>query len=105
MKLPGSNSQLIIFIIAKPKLTTIVKILAYNIHWTEISVSVEKKKKKGRLKLSRDRYITSSFSGHPEKNAGSEIGSERNDCSRFNRRPVGGSFVIFTPFCRMFTGN
>jgi len=63
------------------------------------------KKKKERIKLLRDRHITNSFSGHPEKNAGSEIGSERNDCRRFNRRPVGGSCVIFTPFCRMVTGN
>jgi len=54
------------------------------------------------------KYITSltfSLPGHPSKNVGSLIGSLRYDWSKFWRRPVGGSLVIFTPFCRTVTGN
>ena len=49
--------------------------------------------------------FTGSLHMHPLKHWGSEIGSERYDWRRFSRRPVGGSLVIFTPFCRIVTGN
>jgi len=37
----------------------------------------------------------------PAKNPGSDIGSLRKERSRLARRPFGGSFVIFTPFCNV----
>jgi len=41
----------------------------------------------------------------PQKKAGSEMGWLRYDRSRLALMPFGGSLVIFTPFCRMLTGN
>lgn len=49
--------------------------------------------------------LTGSLLGQAAKNSGSEMGSEIYDCNRFNLKPVGGSLVIFTPFCSMVTGN
>lgn len=49
--------------------------------------------------------LTSSLLGQLLKKSGSETGSDKYDCSRLSRSPVGGSFVILTPFCRMVTGN
>ena len=48
---------------------------------------------------------TSSLLVQPAKNVGSVIGSDKYDCSRFCRNPVGGSFVILTLFCNTVTGN
>ena len=49
--------------------------------------------------------LTSSLLGQLLKKFGSETGSDKYDCSRLSRSPVGGSFVILTPFCKMVTGN
>ena len=42
---------------------------------------------------------------HPWKKSGSDTGSERYDCSRLARRPLGGSEVILMPFCSTATGK
>jgi len=40
-----------------------------------------------------------------EKKSMSEIGAIRYERSMLKRSPLGGSLVIFTPFCRIDTGN
>ena len=45
------------------------------------------------------------LSPQPSKNAGSLSGLELYVCSRLALRPLGGSLVIFTLFCRMLTGK
>ena len=39
------------------------------------------------------------------KNSGSEIGSLKYDRMTLERSPLGGSFVILTPFCSTDTGK
>jgi hypothetical protein len=41
----------------------------------------------------------------PSKNYGLEIGSVKYDPVRFAFKPLGGSLVILTPFCRIAVGN
>ena len=49
--------------------------------------------------------LTTSLPGQPWKKAESDMGSVRYDCWRLSLSPVGGSLVIFTPFCSTLTGN
>jgi len=42
---------------------------------------------------------------HDVKNSGSEMGSLRYDRMTLERRPLGGSLVILTPFCSTDTGK
>lgn len=41
----------------------------------------------------------------PPKKSGSEMGMTLYECNRLALIPLGGLFVIFSPFCRILTGN